>query len=176
MRYFVFILLFFILIGTGFGALTPAKISPGKASFGFDVIPSLTINSEYGISRKIGVGASIGIFNDNNQVFIGNRSTYFAAGETSYLETHIGYFVHNRDAEVPIDISLLGGLMFTESKLSLEAGVLLGVPLSREFTTRFNLIVGPRAGFELAYNVSPELEACLDLAVAAGVLGFRIYF
>jgi hypothetical protein len=157
-------------------SLTPAKLTPGRFAFSMDVLPSMSFTGEYGITKKIATGASLGLFNHNDQVFIGKRSSFFDEMETSYLESHIVYFFYDKTRDIPLDMSFLGGLMFTESRISIEAGVLLEVAIMREITARFNLIFGPRAGFELAWQVTPKFEACLDLAVATGVLGFRIYF
>lgn len=171
-KLYIVIIIIFSFTLNGIASLTHATVNKKRISFSIDFIPSLSFNTEYGINSQFGIGGSLGLFNDSNQILSKN---FINNDEDSYLETHLLYCIKEYDNEIPMYISLLGGLWGTQSKLSLQLGLLLDIPLSYSFKARFNLIFGPRAGIEIAYIFNKNYELCFDLAIGVGVIGLRAY-
>jgi len=172
---FLIILILFLFMNLN-ATLTPGRIQAQKATLGIDIVPNISFSTEFGLNKKFGIGASLGLFNRNDQLFVPEKNSFFETGESTYIEGHMLYNLVPYSQDVPFDLSLLGGLWGTESKFALQAGVLFDVPLSRQLNARINVIFGPRAGIEIAYKIDKKYEVCFDLGVAVGILGLRIYF
>jgi len=174
----VIVLIFFILffVTSAGAALTAARIQEKMYSFGFESIPNLVFNGDYGLRKNRGIGASLGLFNQRDRGFLVGKNTFLKSDETTYFEMHATYMYREFTQDLPFYLGFLGGIWGTSSKLSPQLGVLLEIPLAKKWITRFNLIYGPRAGVEIAWLAQKNIEFCVDIGYAAGFLGGRIYF
>lgn len=173
----IFRFLFFLplMFAVSYAGLSVANPGPDVTTIGMSAIPNMVFNADHGINQKIAVGGALSLFNKRGGMFSSGRTELFKEDESTYFEGHINYVFREYSQDLPLDIAFTGGLWGTESKLSLELGVLLDVPISKKFNARFNLIYGPRAGIELAYKVQKKLDFCFDLGFATGIIGARYY-